>query len=178
MDPHGTSGPSAENVFLEFSGDKLRQLTARIESCVTKLSPDQVWARQGSNQNAVGNLLLHLAGNVRQWIVCAVGGAPDERDRDSEFSALAGISGPKLLDRLRTTVEEAIKVISGLPPKRLSERVSVQGYDVTVLEAVYHVVEHFSQHTGQIIFATKLLTGEGLDFYRHLHSAAHSEKQP
>jgi uncharacterized damage-inducible protein DinB len=178
MDPHGTSGSSAENVFLEFSGNKLRQLTGRIESCVTKLSPDQVWARQGSNQNAVGNLLLHLAGNVRQWIVCAVGGAPDERDRDSEFSAVAGISGPILLDRLRTTVEEAIKLISGLPPKRLSERVTVQGYDVTVLEAVYHVVEHFSQHTGQIIFATKLLTREGLDFYRHLHSEAHSEKQP
>jgi uncharacterized damage-inducible protein DinB len=178
MDPHGTSGSSAENVFLEFSGNKLRQLTGRIESCVTKLSPDQIWARQGSNQNAVGNLLLHLAGNVRQWIVCAVGGAPDERDRDSEFADVAGISAAELLDRLRTAVEEASDVISELPPKRLPERVYVQGYDVTVLEAVYHVVEHFSQHTGQIIFATKLLTGERLDFYRHLDSAGHSERQP
>ena len=127
--------------FLEFSGSKLRQLTGRIENCIAKLEPGPDLGAPGPlNQNAVGGiLLLHLAGNVRQWIVCAVGGAPDQRDRDSEFSAVAGISGAELLDRLRTNVGEAIEVISGLPPKRLSDRVNVQGYDVTVLEAVYHV---------------------------------------
>ncbi len=167
-----------EGIFLDFSIKKLEQLTSRIADCLHKLSDDQIWARESNNQNAVGNLVLHLAGNVRQWIVSAIGGAPDIRDRDREFAAKEGPSGAELAGHLRTNVQEAVQVLSQLSHARLSERLRVQDYDATVLEAIYHVVEHFSQHAGQIMYATKLLTGEDLGYYRHLNRPAHHEKIP
>ena len=116
--------------------------------------------------------MLHLCGNVRQWIVSGVGGQPDTRDRDAEFLARGGVSVAELAPRLRQTVEEAVAVVSAVPAQRLTERIVVQKYPVTVLEAIYHVVEHFSMHTGQIIFATKMLTGLDLGFYRQLRTTA------
>ncbi len=168
---------SNEEEFLKFSCEKLTQLNGRIETCVAKLTPEQMWTRGAANENAVGNLVLHLAGNVRQWILCGVGGAEDHRDRDSEFDAR---SGENALERLRSTVDEAVRLLAVLPHSKLRERRTIQKhYEVTVLEAIYHVVEHFSMHTGQIIFATKLLTGEDLGFYGYLKSAkARKESVP
>jgi len=160
---------SNEQEFLRFSAEQLTQLTTRIENCVARLTPEQIWMRGGGHENAVGNLMLHLAGNVRQWILCGVGGAPDHRDRDSEFAAR---SGENALERLRTTIEETVALLATLPHSTLAERRTIQKhYDITVLEAIYHVVEHFSMHTGQIMFATKLLTGQDLEFYAFLNSA-------
>ncbi len=168
-----------EQVFLDFSVRKLRQLNERIHDCVNRLGEDEVWARGHAAENSIGNLMLHLSGNVRQWIVSAIGGLVDTRDRESEFAATGGISRQELLDRLGHTIEEAAAALEKLPPARLRETVAPQGYEVTVLEAVYHVVEHFAQHTGQIIFATKMLTGADLGFYRHLRRPApHGEKTP
>ena len=165
--------------FLDYSAKKLQQLRSRIETCLGTLNQDQVWARGSDNENAVGNLVLHLCGNVRQWIVAGVGGQPDIRDRDAEFSAQGGVSVSDLSQRLRATVEEAVAVVTAVPAERLMERMVVQKYDVTVLEAIYHVVEHFSEHTGQIIFATKMLTGSDLGFHRHLRTtAAHGQTTP
>lgn len=165
-----------EEAFLKFSSEKLAQLFGRIETCVAKLTPAQIWTRATENDNAVGNLVLHLAGNVRQWILCGVGGAEDYRDRDSEFDTR---SGEDVLGRLRPAVEEAVALIAALPHERLSERRTIQKhYDVTVLEAIYHVVEHFSGHSGQIIFATKLLTGEDLGFYGYLKAAKARGERP
>jgi uncharacterized damage-inducible protein DinB len=166
-------------IFLDFSTRKLRQLASRIDTCLGGLSEEQVWARGGENENAIGNLVLHLCGNVRQWIVAGVGGHPDVRERDAEFAAHGGPGIPELCGRLRTTVADAVSVLDGAAPERLAERVVIQGYDVSVLEAICSVVEHFSMHTGQIIFATKRLTGADLGFYRHLRTApAHEEKTP
>jgi uncharacterized damage-inducible protein DinB len=160
---------SNEGEFLKFSGEKLTELLGRIEACAAKLTPEQVWMRGAETENAVGNLMLHLAGNVRQWIICGVGGAEDHRDRDSEFDAR---SGSDALDRLRTAVSEAVAVLASLPHSVLQEKRNIQKHwDLTVLEAIYHVVEHFSMHTGQIIFATKLLTGSDLGFYGYLRPA-------
>ncbi len=168
---------SNEEEFLRFSREHLLKLLTRIETCFAKLTPEQIWARGAANENAVGNLVLHLAGNVRQWIVSGVGGAPDHRDRDSEFEAQ---SGGDILPRLRSAVEEAVAVLANLPCASLGERRTIQKhYEVTTLEAIYHVVEHFSMHTGQIIFATKLLTGEDLGFYGYLKTGkAQAEKTP
>jgi len=164
---------SLESVFLKFSADKLEQLCGRIETCVDKLTPEQIWARGTQSENAVGNLMLHLAGNVRQWILHGVGGQPDFRTRDAEFDARGGVAVDELKRRLRSTVDEAVAVIRALPPERLSEIRRIQTYhEGTLLEAIYHVVEHFSGHTGQIIFATKLLTGTDLEFYAYLKSSA------
>jgi len=169
---------SCESEFLTVSAKTLAQLGGRIETCLDKLTPEQIWSRQAENENAVGNLALHLAGNVSQWILSGVGGEPYVRDRDAEFAARGGKEPAALKQLLRSTVDAAVAVIGSLPHERLAERVSIQGYDVTILEAIYHVAEHFSGHTGQIIFATKLLTGEDLGFFAHLsqRKATHGEK--
>jgi uncharacterized damage-inducible protein DinB len=167
-----------DRVFLKFSADKLRQFASRIEVCLDKLNDDQIWLRGSENANAVGNLVLHLCGNLRQWIGTGVAGKPDVRVRDREFAARGDIAATDLKERLRTTVEDTAAIIQSLTAERLAETTRVQSYDITVFEAVYHVVEHFAQHTGQIIFATKALTGEDLGFYRHLTKPAHAEQVP
>jgi len=159
-------------IVLSFSTAKLAQLTARIQDCLDRLSQEQIWARSGENSNSVGNLVLHLCGNVRQWIISGVGGAPDIRRRAEEFAARGGPTGSELAARLRATLQEALAVIDGLTAERLAERVVIQNYDVTKLEAVLHVLEHFAQHTGQIIFVTKAATGADLGYYRHLSQIA------
>jgi uncharacterized damage-inducible protein DinB len=154
--------------FVSVSASQLEKYLGRIDTCARKLTEEQFWTRHSENQNAVGNLVLHLTGNVRQWILAGVGGARDTRVRDVEFSRRGPAPAGELIEGLHTTVEAATAVIRGLSDEALLERITVQGYDVTKLEAVYHVVEHFSGHTFQIIFATKLLTGADLGFYAHL----------
>lgn len=169
----------AAHIFIDYSVRKLALLRERIESCLDRLNDEQVWARGGENENAIGNIALHLSGNVRQWIVSGVGGASDTRQRDKEFAARGGASISELKRLLENVTAEAIAVMQQVPMERLTERVKIQKYDVTVLEAIYHVVEHFSMHTGQILFATKMLTGADLGFYSHLRAtAAHGHKTP
>jgi uncharacterized damage-inducible protein DinB len=157
-----------EDIFLKFSADKLEQLSGRIQDCLGRLSYDQIWLRSGDNANSVGNLVLHLCGNVRQWIGYGVGGQPDLRDRDSEFAARGGLQPNELSQRLQTTISDAAGIIRNVAPGRLPEARTIQNCDVTVMEAILRVVEHFSQHTGQIMFATKLLTGQDLGYYKHI----------
>ena len=169
---------TVETEFLTFSAGKLMQFMDRIDACVRQLTPEQIWRRANTNQNAVGNLLLHLNGNVRQWILHGVGGQTDLRDRDAEFEAKDGRDASELLARLRATVEEAAALIRQLPAGRLMEHTQNQGYDCSVLAAIYHVVEHFAGHTFQIIYATKLFTGEDLGFYAHLSGSAPHDSLP
>ncbi|MCP5115158.1 MAG: DinB family protein [bacterium] len=165
--------------FVDFSASKLEQLAGRIGECLGKLDCDQVWARGSENENAVGNLVLHLCGNLRQWIGAGVAGKADIRVRDREFRARGDIQPEELRERLAGVVTEAVGVIRGLSAEQLAEKVTVQGYEVTKLEAVYHAVEHFAQHAGQIMFATKMATAEDLGFYRHLaKGAGHGETTP
>lgn len=171
--------PAAGDLFLDFSVRKIEQLFGRIRESVARLSPEQVWTRGSDQENAIGNLLLHLSGNLRQWIISGIGGQPDNRVRDAEFAARGEIAPAELIARLEQTVSEAAAVIRGVSAQRLTETYQPQSYKVTVLEGIYHVVEHFAQHTGQILFATKLLTGQDLGFYKHLNRpATHSEKTP
>ncbi len=166
---------TVEFLFVNHAARKLEQLCERIVTCLGKLNADQVWLRGGEHENAIGNLVLHLCGNVRQWIGMGVAGKPDIRRRDGEFAAR---SGENLAERLTDTVNEALETIRGLGPGDLLRIVRVQGYEITVLEAVSHVVEHFAQHTGQIILLTKHATGEDLGFYAHLNRPAHQETTP
>jgi uncharacterized damage-inducible protein DinB len=165
-------------LFLKYSVEKLEQYESRINACLDRLTYQQVWTRNADAENAIGNLVLHLSGNVRQWLLSGVGGLEDTRDRDSEFAARDAQHIAELKLRLHETVAEAVRLLRSLPAEQLSEPLKRQGYDVTVLEGIYHVVEHFSHHTGQIIFATKMLTSQDLGFYRHLNQAAHTEKTP
>jgi uncharacterized damage-inducible protein DinB len=165
-----------EQIFLTEAADKLAENLDRIEACVPKLSDDVLWARESENENAVGNLLLHLEGNLRQWILSGIGGAPNTRHRPSEFSARSGATGSTLVATLRAVVHEAVRVIRTLPPARLTDAVTIQGDDTTVLAAIFHVVEHFSGHTYQIILLTKRATHEDLGFYAYLTETGKKEK--
>ncbi|MDQ6677735.1 MAG: DUF1572 domain-containing protein [Acidobacteriota bacterium] len=167
-----------DRLFLDYSVQKLRQAAGRVDECLARLTEDQVWARGAPNENAPGNLVLHLCGNVRQWVISGVGRSPNTRDRDAEFAADGGMGTSDLRRMLRQTVEEAVPVIERQTAEQLEQQIQVQNYRVAVLEAIYHVVEHFAGHAGQIIFVTKALTGEDLGFYKHLKYSAHREQTP
>lgn len=137
----------------------------RIERCLEKLSDEEVWWRPHEGSNSIGNLLLHLTGNVRQWIISGVGGRPDQRVRQTEFDERRPLPREQLLGRLKETLTETDAVLGAIEPPQLLASRHIQDSDVTVLEAVYHVVEHFSMHTGQIILLTKMLKDEDLRFY-------------
>lgn len=148
----------------------LDEAMARIRKCVTTLSDAQVWHRPSANSNSIANLLLHLQGNVRQWILSGLGGAADQRDRPGEFAARADAaqpSGRELCDRLEATVREAVAVVDGLTPARLLQRYPFQGgkFPDTGAGCVLHVLEHFSGHAFQIYDRTKQATGRDLRFY-------------
>ena len=137
----------------------------KIERCLELLTDEQIWWRANPLSNSIGNLLLHLSGNVRQWIVCSLGDAADARDRDSEFGQRSIIPRDQLLARLKQTLGEADATLAKFDPDKLLERRVIQGLDVTALEAIVHVVEHFSMHTGQIIMMAKLFAKVDLGFY-------------
>lgn len=137
----------------------------KIDRCLELLTDEQIWWRANPQSNSIGNLLLHLSGNVRQWIVCSLGGTPDARDRDSEFAQRVIIPRDELLARLKQTLIEADTTLAKFDPDKLLERHVIQGLDVTALEAIFHVVEHFSMHTGQIIMMAKMFAEVDLGFY-------------
>lgn len=138
----------------------------RVRGAVEAMGPNDLWWRPNEASNSAGNLLLHLAGNLRQWIVHGVGGAEDLRERDREFAAREEAPAEELLDRLEAVVHEAASTLEATDPTALGETRTIQGNEVTVLEAVYHAVEHFSMHTGQIIWIAKARSGRDLGFYR------------
>jgi len=137
----------------------------KIERCLEKLTDEQIWWRANEQSNSIGNLILHLCGNARQWIVCGIGSQPDSRNRDSEFEQRDPIARGELLTLLRSTLSEVQATLAALDPAIVLEHRKIQGNDVEILEAIFHVTEHFSMHTGQIILLTKLLTASDLHFY-------------
>jgi uncharacterized damage-inducible protein DinB len=137
----------------------------KIERCLEQLTDEQIWWRPNEESNSIGNLVLHLCGNARQWIVCGLGAQPDTRKRDAEFAQRDALPRTDLLQLLRSTLGDVENVLRQLDPSTLLETRKIQGSDVDVLEAIFHVTEHFSMHTGQIIMMTKLLTSKDLRFY-------------
>jgi uncharacterized damage-inducible protein DinB len=137
----------------------------KIERCLEKLTDEQIWWRPTAESNSIGNLLLHLSGNARQWIVSGLGGESDRRIRQQEFDERALIPGSELLSGLRDTLERVDKVLGKFDPELLLTHYDIQETKVIALEAIFHVVEHFSMHTGQIISTTKMLSNQDLSFY-------------
>ena len=164
-----------------FIDQAIRLLSAdffpKIRSCLTLLDDAEVWWRPNQHSNSIGNLMLHLSGNVRQWIVSGLGGAPDERRRDGEFKARSGMTRSELLGQLDATLQEAVATLQSLAPDSLERTFQVQAYEVTGLQAIFHVVEHFSYHTGQILFITKQLEDVDLGFYAELEEEEGAEEQ-
>ncbi len=157
-------------LFLEFSRQKLlEQFWPRMKECVTPLTTEQVWWRPNDASNSIGNLLLHLEGNVRQWLVASFKEEADKRNRPAEFAAQDGLSAADLLGRLGGTLDEAAKVLERLTVAELLAPYEIQGYHVRGIDAVYQVVEHFGLHYGQIVYITKSLLAKDLGFHKELN---------
>lgn len=137
----------------------------RIANCLDRLSEAEVWRKPNSQTNAIANLILHLCGNIGQYVLASLGHRPDTRRRDLEFSATGGFTKAELLERLQRTVADAVAVIRATPDAELLRQRQVQGFDYSGIGILVHVTEHFSYHTGQIALYTKLLKEEDLGFY-------------
>lgn len=155
------------NMFLANSQDILaKQNLPRIVKCLQQLSEEEIWWRPNPASNSVGNLVLHLCGNVRQWIISGLGGEKDRRERDREFAEQGPVAREVLITQLRRTVREACRVLTRLSDESLARKYKIQGYRATGLEAAFHVSEHFGYHTGQVIYITKLKRAQDLKFTR------------
>src|SRR5215831_6700421 len=142
-----------------------KDFVPKIERCLEQLTDEQIWWRPNEQSNSIGNLILHLCGNARQWIVSGLGGATDARDRTAEFTQREMIPGASLHSLLQRTLNDVDLTLEQCDSSKLLDRQTIQGTDVTALAAIFHVVEHFSMHTGQIILLTKLMTATDLRFY-------------
>ena len=163
-------------LFLEFSRRKLLEhYWPRLRASVESLTGEQVWWRPNEASNSIGNLVLHLHGNVRQWLVDSFEAREDKRDRPAEFAAQSGLTAAALLELLSATMADAEAVLGRLTEGDLVAGYEIQGYHVSGLEAVYQVVEHFGMHYGQIAYIAKSLSGKDLGFYRELSKTGRSD---
>lgn len=161
-------------LFLQHTRHVLQEVyLPRIARCLALLSENEIWWRPHATSNSVGNLVLHLEGNIRQWIISGLGGAPDRRERDKEFAAKGPLPRRQLLQHLRGTVNEACHVLAKLKPRGLARRRVIQGYRLAGVQALYHVTEHFAYHAGQIILLTKMKRRRDLKF---THLPKHRKK--
>lgn len=156
-------GPGAD--FPELSARYLEEYAEKIASSLRRLDRRQIWSRPNEASNSAGNLVLHLAGNLTQWILSGIGGLPDERRRSEEFSARDGEGAEELIALLSGVVERCRAVLETLSDDDLRRVHSVQTYSIDGLGIVYHAVEHMSYHTGQIVWIAKSFAPRAVDFY-------------
>lgn len=137
----------------------------KIERCLEQLTDDQVWWRANASSNSIGNLILHLSGNARQWIVSGLGGEADNRQRDAEFAERRLLPRDELRAHLKRAVNDFDRTLESFDTGRLLDQFQIQGTMTTALAAILHVTEHFSMHTGQIILLAKMQADVDFDFY-------------
>jgi uncharacterized damage-inducible protein DinB len=147
---------------------RMTENTERIEKCLKLLPNKQVWYTYNNHTNSIGHLILHLCGNITQYIQSSLGNQKDDRNRDSEFETEIHLSNEDLAQKMRQTAEEAAQVINQLSEEELLKERAVQGFHFTGVGSIIHVVEHYSYHTGQIALQTKLLQNLDLGFYADL----------
>jgi len=139
--------------------------TPRLKSCLEKLSDEDIWWRPNDNSNSVGNLILHLCGNIRQWMLSALGGSVDNRVRQKEFDERGPLPKDALIQKLDQVMIEVDELLDRLHPEILIEKKVVQGFEETGISILIHVIEHFSYHVGQIVYMTKAAKDIDLKFY-------------
>ena len=154
--------------FIKQSIFRIEENTPKIIKCLDQLREKQIWLRPNEASNSIGNIILHLCGNMRQYIISSLGDQPDVRERDKEFSAKGGYNKEELQNKLTATVEEAIITIRNIDENRLLKIRSVQGFNYSGIGIIIHVTEHYSYHAGQIILWTKQLTAKDLGFYANI----------
>jgi uncharacterized damage-inducible protein DinB len=140
----------------------------KIKFCLEELDDEEVWMRPNDSSNSIGNQILHLCGNITQYIISSLGGSEDKRERDAEFSARDGLSKEQLWNKFSQTIEQAKSIIENISDEKLAATRSVQGFQFSGIGIVFHVVEHLSYHTGQIAFYVKQLKNKDLGFYNNV----------
>ncbi len=153
--------------FLDYAVNRLRGAQQTIVRCTEQLTDAQMQHRGGDYENSIVNLLLHLEGNIRQWILHGVAAQPDVRERDAEFALDPGISAAEALARFNAALDGAVEVVAALPVDRLLERTDPQpdgsGFTHSILEVVFRITTHLHLHTGQIVVLTKQALARDLD---------------
>ncbi len=169
-----------ETAFIpEFSSQcilRMEENVARIDKCFQGLSEAEVWHRPNCQLVSIANLVLHLCGNITQYAISSLGGAPDKRARDLEFSATGGYTKEELMDKLHKTVDLAIKTIRQTTSEEWLKVRTVQGFSMSGIGIVVHITEHLSYHTGQIALHTKLLQEKDLGFYAGIDLSVKNEE--
>jgi uncharacterized damage-inducible protein DinB len=144
---------------------RMQENTPRIEKCLQLLSEEDVWKKPNKAGNSIANLMLHLCGNITQYIISSLGNTEDNRVRDEEFSVQGGYTKEQLFKKLTATIEDAVRIMQALDDGELMCIRSVQGFQLSAIGSILHVAEHYSYHTGQIALITKLITNKNLGFY-------------
>ena len=158
-----------EKEFINQSIFRLNENTPRVEKCLDLLSNQEVWKKTNNNSNSIGNLILHLCGNITQYVISSLGRTKDHRTRDLEFQMKGGFSNAELIQKLQQVVHDATEIIKNLDTHKLTKIRSVQGFQLSGIGIIIHVIEHYSYHTGQITFFTKLLKDKDLGYYADLN---------
>ena len=146
------------------AGDELESAAGRIKHCLAQLQDEQIWRRPTPSMNSIANLILHVCGNVGQWINAGIGGGEDKRDRPKEFSAQNSVSRDDLLGHLDTTLTQAKATLVNASPADLLEKRRIQGFDVTGMQAVFESVAHFRGHTQEIVHIARCQLGDDYEF--------------
>ena len=158
----------------EFKRRVFDESFVRIEKCLQMLSDDEIWTKPNDQTNSIGNLVLHLMGNARQYIISGLGGEKDERKRNLEFQMSSRCSTEELRSKMKSLKVELTEVINGLTHEQLTSTFRVQGFEEKGINIAIHVIEHFSYHVGQIALYTKLIKNKDLGFYAGLDLDAKS----
>ena len=154
-----------QSEFIQQSILRMTESSERIKICLDQITEQQVWQKPNSQTNSIGNLILHLCGNITQYAIASLGNKEDHRERDLEFSTTDGFSKDELWKKIKATANLAIDTINKTPQSELLRTRNVQGFELTGIGIIIHVVEHYSYHTGQIALWTKLLVDKDLGFY-------------
>jgi uncharacterized damage-inducible protein DinB len=152
----------------EFISESIRYLEAnipRIEKCLKELDEKEVWQRPNSSSNSIGNLILHINGNMRQYIISSMGKTEDTRNRPTEFSATGGFSKAELLGKITSTVKEAVKVLQNVNEEEMLRIRQVQEFEMSGVDIMVHVVEHFLPYRANSVW-TKLIKDKDMEFYK------------
>jgi uncharacterized damage-inducible protein DinB len=164
--PASQTDPNVSAEFISQARYLLREeYLPKIERCLERLADEQIWWRANDNSNSIGNLILHISGNARQWIVCGLGAEPDARERDAEFAERRIVPRDELRTHLKKAISDIDRTLESFEAERLLEQFQIQGTETTALAAILHVTEHFSMHTGQIILLAKMLADVDFVFY-------------
>jgi len=159
------SAESVTRAVAEEACQVFEQCLAKITHCLAQLSDEQVWWRPGEQMNSIGNLILHLTGNVRQWIVSGIGGEADIRQRPAEFREQGSIPAVELINRLEEVVRNAQEVLQQATPNQMLNHRRIQGFETTGWGAVFDCVPHFKGHTQEIICLTRMQLGAAYRFH-------------